>query len=43
MEFLNIFLIGNDAISLSIEFSEKKKKNRSKLVQRYPTNVHADV
>ena len=32
--------IGNDAISLSIEFYGK---NGSKLVQRYPTNAHVDV
>ena len=31
---------GNDAISLSKEFSGK---NGSKLVQRYPSNAHADV
>ena len=39
--------IGNDAISLSKEFSgkkkKKKKKNGSKLAQRSPTNAHTDV
>ncbi len=32
--------IGNDAISLSKEFSGK---NGSKLAPRYPINTHADV
>ena len=32
--------IGNDAISLSKEFSGK---NGSKLAQRSPTNAHADI
>ncbi len=39
-DYFCILVRGNDAISLSKEFSGK---NGSKLTQRYPTNAHTDV